>query len=512
MTVGLGGGKVASMRAHSAGRHWFFLHDGVRRGPFTYADLTRAAQEGLVTAETNIWRPGWQKWHPARRVKGLLGGLREAPRPAAGTAQHLSHPQSHGSRPQAPQPGGPQSRPDRAREAAPPARPVNEAPLAPDGNELTGELNIYAPPPREARGTREVVAPRSGEPAQEKTAHIFADEWRRLAEQPVSRPGRGTQGAGKDKAGKDRAGKDRTGKDRAGGDRRRDGARAAPRGKARRRSGGAVRRRSGASFLLRGALGLGALLLLAGGAVLESGVLASSGAPGAGRWSLFGRALVSAPAAGDLPLAVAGLPAVAALQRNDRAAFDRFKRRYALNASDVGADEVLSVARAALRKSVKHLLAVASGDVLLEITGTYLAYMQGLQKANPESCVALSDESKGARLTNNLAVEFPGVFNREMTVLERIARTNPRGAVAPITKEAAQPYFDKVIERLRQQSAQVDLQGRERLDPGEFPAYCALVIAFYQAVLDLPGEEKVNVLRYLYADAAVNADSDLAAR
>jgi len=36
------------------------------------------------------------------------------------------------------------------------------------------------------------------------------------------------------------------------------------------------------------------------------------------------------------------------------------------------------------------------------------------------------------------------------------------------------------------------------------------VIAFYQAVLELPGDDKVNLVRYLYAAAAVNADGDLA--
>jgi hypothetical protein len=36
-----------------------------------------------------------------------------------------------------------------------------------------------------------------------------------------------------------------------------------------------------------------------------------------------------------------------------------------------------------------------------------------------------------------------------------------------------------------------------------------LVIAFYQAVLDLPRDDKVNLLRNLYATAAVNEDADL---
>jgi hypothetical protein len=212
----------------------------------------------------------------------------------------------------------------------------------------------------------------------------------------------------------------------------------------------------------------------------------------------------------NLPGAVANLPAVVALQHNDPAAFERFKRRYANSAQKARDDEVLSLARAALRKSVKHLLAISSGDVLLEITETSLAYMQGLQASNPESCVALSDESKGAKLTSNLANELPVQFVRDMSVLERIASTNPHTAVAPMAAEEARPLLETVFNALRAQSVKSELLGRAKLEPADFAPYCALVIAFYKAVLDLPRDDKINLLRYLYAAAAVNADSDLA--
>jgi hypothetical protein len=151
---------------------------------------------------------------------------------------------------------------------------------------------------------------------------------------------------------------------------------------------------------------------------------------------------------------------------------------------------------------VKHLLAIASGDVLLEITETYLAYMQGLQAANPESCVALSDESKGARLTSNLAKDLPATFAREISVLERIAATNAHIGIAPISAAEAQPYLATVYAALRRQPVKGDLLGRERLDPSEFAPYCSLVIAFFQAVLDLPRDDRVNLLRFIYAGAA----------
>src|SRR5258706_149797 len=191
--------------------------------------------------------------------------------------------------------------------------------------------------------------------------------------------------------------------------------------------------------------------------------------PGSSRQSGARQALKSTSAAprpaavasaDDLPAAVASLPAVVVLQRNDPAAYERFKKRYADSALNARDEEVMSIARAALRKSVKHLLAISSGDVLLEITETSLGYMQALQASNPESCVALSDESKGAKLTTNIAKELPIQFVRDMSVLERIAGTNPHTAVAPMTAEEVRPYLETVFNTLRRQSVKSELLRR----------------------------------------------------
>jgi hypothetical protein len=59
-----------------------------------------------------------------------------------------------------------------------------------------------------------------------------------------------------------------------------------------------------------------------------------------------------------------------ALRRNDPAAFDRFKKRYADSAVNARKDQEMTLARNALRRSVRHLLANSPGDVLVEITET----------------------------------------------------------------------------------------------------------------------------------------------
>ena len=464
MTVGLRGENVAGMKTQSDRQHWFVLLNGKRHGPFTYAELTRAAREGLITAETNIWRSGWQKWHPARSVKGLTADRTPANE-----------------------------------------RSMNETPLAPDGTEWADEqvrapaeeAFQFAPPHRrEGQRPKEVVALRleQQQRVEDKTDHIFADEWRMLAERPAQDRGKA---AGPARSGRKAAAKaadlDVDGHDVI----------VYRPGRGEIAEGGSLAARLG-RFFKRTAIALGAVFVVGGGGwlLLEPGAIQALKSTSAPR-----TALIASP--GDLPAAVASLPAVVTLQRNDPAAFERFKKRYAAGAVNAREDEAMSLARATLRKSVRHLLAIASGDVLLEITATSLAYMQGLQATNPESCVALSDESKGAKLTSNLAKDLPGPFGREMSVLERIAGTNPHTAITPMSDDEARPYFEKVASTLRRQSVKTELQGRERLDPSDFAPYCALVIAFYQAVLDLPRDDKVNLLRYLYAAAAKNADIDL---
>ncbi len=207
-----------------------------------------------------------------------------------------------------------------------------------------------------------------------------------------------------------------------------------------------------------------------------------------------------------LPRDVATLPAVATLAQNDPAAFKRFVARFTAAAVNVPDDAILSVARNALRKSLKKLLANAPPDVLLDITDIYLTYMKTLQSSNAESCVALSDESKGAKLTANLAKDFPMLFVRDMTTLDRIAATDPKAVAAAPTAEEARPLIQSVFNALSNLPVQRDLLQREKLAPQEFSAYCDLVVAFYGAVLALPEADKVKLLRYLYATAAADDD------
>jgi len=239
--------------------------------------------------------------------------------------------------------------------------------------------------------------------------------------------------------------------------------------------------------------------------------LPGQGAPGGGTAALqslpgASSAVRSHATLDGLPDIVANMPAVIALKMADPDAYGRFIKRFTAVYRDNEADEViLTQARTALRKSIKHLLANATNESLLEVTEVNLAYMRGLSLGNAGSCVALSDESKGAVLDSNLARDFPPLFEREMVVLERVIGNAGSKQTAP-TEAEVRPYLEAVFAGLKKKPVQMQLLGRDKLTEAEYAPYCDLVIAFYEGVRGLPFGDAVKLLRNLYAAAAADPD------
>ncbi len=207
-----------------------------------------------------------------------------------------------------------------------------------------------------------------------------------------------------------------------------------------------------------------------------------------------------------LPDIVANMPAVIALKMADPDAYAKFAKRFTAVYHDNEPDDViLTQARTAVRKSVKHMLANATNESLLEVTEVNLAYMRGLAQGNAGSCVALSDESKGAVLDANLARNFPPLFEREMAVLERVIANAGTKQAAP-TEAEVRPYLEAVFADLKKKPVQTQLLGRDKLSEAEYAPYCDLVIAFYEGVRALPFNDAVKLLRNLYAAAATEPD------
>jgi GYF domain 2 len=481
------------MNAQTGERHWFISRDGKRYGPYTFEALVAAAAKGVIDADTVVWRLGWVQWHPASSVPGLIAEqlprIDDAATPEQGEAPHrldadevppladedaqqardLDQPQARRQRAplrRVPQPWRNEPK-DAIEEVSPQADTPETAPDFPPGERVAnddGRADKLDP------GTPSPDAPaRSGglldvRPQRDDLAEVRPLRRETFATDEEAKP---------------------------------------------RRGGG----------IKRAAIGLVVLLVLAGAGwgAFRFGLIdriwpqpAPSADSGATQSPAPEPPPVPVKAAGTgLPEIVATLPAVQSLAANAPADYDRFTRRFKAAAVNAKDDELLSVARFALRKSVKRLLANASGDTLLEITETYLAYMKELATTSPESCVALSDENKGAKLTANFAKDFPILFIRDMAVLERIAATDPAATVTPLTGDQARPYLETVFKVLRSQAVQSDLLNRDKLTPAEYLPYCRLVITFYDAVLGMPKDDKVNLLRYLYAAAASDADDDV---
>ncbi len=445
------------MNSRPDDKTWFVALNGKRYGPFTFAALMQAAATGVIDADTGVWRLGWVKWHAARRVPGLVAASaadRHEMPPAAESAVaadsvNASMAASGIVGEQLLKPDVPAVAPTNVPRVLPPTRDGYEVmPSAHRGNRRGAEFTALA-----VVAVALLVAGagwgalKFGLLDPERLLHFP-----QTAESKATEPEATVPEAAEPKATEPKA------------------TETAP--------------------------------------PARSAVETSSGAPVSADAEPRGEAGVAPSGAVGLPDEVAQLPAVAALRQTDPDAFRRFSRRFlASYSADGGDDAILSVARAALRKSLKRRVAAMPGETLIEITRVYLGYMQGLQTTDPESCVGLSDEGKGARLTANLARAFPDLFARDMAVLTSAAAFSGDGVAAP-TAEQARPYLESVFNQLRQQSLRLDLLTSDTLVPTQYSPYCSLVIAFYQAALALPQHDAVDLLRYLYASAAAEPDDE----
>jgi hypothetical protein len=528
------------MSAQPSDQHWFISLNGKRYGPYSFTALSEAVAKGVIDGNTSVWRLGWVKWHPARRVPGLI---EESPPPESLDQASDQKSQEGDDRASAETDRPWQDEDIGAEVPRRPARPIVEDEQVTTEGQRQRRVEddlAEAPRRRKSQATEDenvgAEAPRRRKQAVED--QVVANEVpRRRKSQAAEEENAPVGGAlrarppSEDNEGDDNVAAPPIGDRRPNGAGRRTEEGAVPHVEVRDRLALSPPRQAG-GFAKSAAVGVLVVTVLAGAGLFYSGMIVMveprrttasveqpppvapqppqpqppvALAPPPPERAVSGNLAADG---GGLPDVVAALPAVLALQRNDPAAFARFSKRFAASAANAADDALPSLARTALRKTVKRQLANSPADALLEITEVYLAYMQALQTLSPESCVALSDESKGANLTVNLAQQLPALFGREMAVLERVASADS-ATVAAATADKAKPYLDKVYTQLLKQPVQIELLGRGTLVESEFMPYCALVIAFYKTVLTLPPDDRVNLLRYLYT-AAIDPDDDVA--
>ncbi|MBA3721863.1 MAG: DUF4339 domain-containing protein [Parachlamydiaceae bacterium] len=57
-------------------KEWYILIDSKQEGPFTLLELKR---HPLITPDTLVWRPGFEKWVPIRQVADLKEVFKDEP-------------------------------------------------------------------------------------------------------------------------------------------------------------------------------------------------------------------------------------------------------------------------------------------------------------------------------------------------------------------------------------------------------------------------------------------------
>jgi hypothetical protein len=197
------------------------------------------------------------------------------------------------------------------------------------------------------------------------------------------------------------------------------------------------------------------------------------------------------------------VPAYATLQRVAPTEFDSLSARVADGFhQDVDDDAVISAARIALEQAIKRYAPRASDDAILDKADVSSAYMNALQATDPESCVAINDASKGARLRANLLKQYPAIFNRELAADEEILATGSDHAQpVPAQSQVALQLTTVQAQMTHRFDRQLALLSKQDLKPSEYPTYCQIALALYEEIRRLPPKQAVDLLRYIYTQS-----------
>ena len=197
------------------------------------------------------------------------------------------------------------------------------------------------------------------------------------------------------------------------------------------------------------------------------------------------------------------VPLYAALKRTEPQAFETIVAQVKLGYREgMPEAEIFASTRGILRElSTKRLLQSADAMVM-ESVDLRIAYLSALQNSDPESCVALEDDTRGATLRINLATRLPALAARELDLYEKIFGTSPARRSLP-TEQQTMPTLNKVLEKLGKRSdLKSELLDKDRLAPAEFRPFCDLLLAFYQELRRLPDKQAADLSRYLLGQGA----------
>jgi hypothetical protein len=483
---------------------WYLLYDGQQHGPFPLSSFIKAVEEGTITKDHLIWRPGWEGWRSGSAAAELLGGLplkatqEDGTEPAA--TLELPPPLPPASEPasvEAPPPSVAVQLDSAAElaEAGPAELEQGEEPKIPelsgpdpDDVDWAGSLKFL----NEGAPT-EPLEPLLDFPSENEFAprpSVWQRHWTNVALAIV---------AISFSAFALRAALQNSG---AHGGLVVGGAWAVFSVSVLAiiiwqlagawRSTSQLEEPADSAFFTRAAQ---ALVVVVGSAAVVIGVADSS---------LFGgsESLAAGAAGEQVRDALIKAPVYATLQRLNPAAFDSITDQVVADFQPGASEDVILVkARPALGQAIKQYTPLASEDAILDMTDVMVAYMEALQASDPESCVAINDLSTGARLRANLAKQFPDIFDRELAVDQRILTTADVAQPIP-TGPQVQPQLNTIQAQITQRFDQrVGLLAKKDLARSEYPTYCQIALALLREIRRLPRHQAADLLRYVYAQS-----------
>jgi GYF domain 2 len=493
---------------------WFLLHDGEQHGPFPLSSFIKAVEEGTITKDHLIWRPGWEGWRSGSAAAELLAGQSSSAQAETAQADVTGPAVTLELPPPAPeaQPTNIEAQPTSIE--VPPLAAAQEDPVVPEFAEVgpteleqTEETKIpelSGPDPDDMGWVGSLQFLNEGVPAEPLEPLLdFSSEhevatgpspWQRhwtnvaLAIVAISFSAFALRAALQNSG--------------AHGGLVVGGAWAVFSVSVLAiivwqlagawRSTSQQEERADSAFFTRAAQ---ALVVVGGSAAVVIGAADSS---------LFGgsESLAAGAATEQVRGALIKAPVYATLQRLNPTAFDSITEQVVADFQpDASEDVILVKARPGLGEAIKQYTPLASEEAILDMTDVMVAYMKALQASDPESCVALNDLSTGARLRANLAKQFPDIFNRELAVDQRILATADVAHPIP-TEPQIQRQLNTVQAQMTQRFDQgVGLLAKRDLTPSEYPTYCRIALALLQEIRRLPRGQAADLLRYVYAQS-----------
>jgi hypothetical protein len=530
---------------------WYLLHDGQRHGPFPISAFLKAVEEGTITKDHLIWRPGWSDWRSGRAAAELLGGPAIVDPPIELTDAERSNPDALGMKLRA------------AAEGLPPPAAQGEPPTLNDAALLEEPAHASALDVE----TTDIATAAVNSP--DNSPQLWSDDLRKSLRDEIKLKLDDFKLEGDEfKRHHDHAKLPGDNFSRHDDFNRLHDLVAADTTSAPPTRNYFVRHWLGElslpkSYWVNMVLAVVAICFSAfalQAALQDSG--AESGSVAVGSWVVFGvlvlvivawqlvgtwrsaaqhqgrggsvfwaRAAQAMVVVGASAAVIAGVvdgsrfassstqaaaaatekvrdtlvrvPVYATLRRLDPEAFESITGQVAGEFRDGASDDVIvAQARSVLGQTIKQYTPHASEDAILDMTDIMVAYMNALQVSDPESCVAINDQSTGARLRANLPKQFPAIFDRELAVNERILRSGASGAVPVPAEPQIEPQLNTVQTQLTQRfDSQLSLLSKKDLAPSEYATYCEIARSLLEEIRRLPPKQAADLLRYAYAQS-----------